>query len=116
MTTASPLPDWKVFITNPKAKKVVEMALANNRDLRVAVLNIEKARAAYGIQRSALMPSVAAGLQENAGKNAEHYVGHGQQLCLPYVSGKPGFYGLGAGSVRASQKLERSRSSAVLLS
>lgn len=66
MTTASPLPDWKVFITNPKAKKVVEMALANNRDLRVAILNIEKARAAYGIQRSALMPSVAAGLQENA--------------------------------------------------
>ena len=45
MTTASPLPDWKVFITNPKAKKVVEMALANNRDLRVAILNIEKARA-----------------------------------------------------------------------
>ena len=68
MTTASPLPDWKVFITNPKAKKVVEMALANNRDLRVAILNIEKARAAYGIQRSALMPSVAAGLQENAAK------------------------------------------------
>ena len=61
MTTASPLPDWKVFITNPKAKKVVEMALANNRDLRVAILNIEKARAAYGIQSSALMHSVAAG-------------------------------------------------------
>ena len=89
MTTASPLPDWKVFITNPKAKKVVEMALANNRDLRVAVLNIEKARAAYGIQRSALMPSVAAGLQENAGKTpsimlatGSSYVSHTYQANL----------------------------------
>ena len=89
MTTASPLPDWKVFITNPKAKKVVEMALANNRDLRVAILNIEKARAAYGIQRSALMPSVAAGLQENAGKTpsmmsatGSSYVSHTYQANL----------------------------------
>lgn len=89
MTTASPLPDWKVFITNPKAKKVVEMALANNRDLRVAILNIEKARAAYGIQRSALMPSVAAGLQENTGKTpsmmsatGSSYVSHTYQANL----------------------------------
>ena len=89
MTTASPLPDWKVFITNPKAKKVVEMALANNRDLRVAILNIEKARAAYGIQRSALMPSVAAGLQENAAKTpsmmsatGSSYVSHTYQANL----------------------------------
>lgn len=89
MTTAAPLPDWKVFITNPKAKKVVEMALANNRDLRVAILNIEKARAAYGIQRSALMPSVAAGLQENAAKTpsmmsatGSSYVSHTYQANL----------------------------------
>lgn len=89
MTTASPLPDWKVFITNPKAKKVVEMALANNRDLRVAILNIEKARAAYGIQRSALMPSVAAGLQENTAKTpsmmsatGSSYVSHTYQANL----------------------------------
>ena len=34
MTTTAPLPDWKVFITNPKAKKVVEMALSCNSQYR----------------------------------------------------------------------------------
>lgn len=88
-TTTAPLPPWRAFITNPKAKRVVEMALENNRDLRVAVLNIEKARAAYGIQRSNLMPSVAGAVQENAGKTprmtsatGHSYVSHAYQANL----------------------------------
>ena len=36
------------------------MALANNRDLRVAALNVDRARAIYGIQRGELMPAVRA--------------------------------------------------------
>lgn len=88
-TTTAPLPHWRAFITNPKAKRLVEMALENNRDLRVAVLNIEKARAAYGIQRSSLMPSVAGSVQENAGKTprmtsatGQAYVSHAYQANL----------------------------------
>src|SRR5258708_37786628 len=51
---------WREFFTDPRLKKMVELALANNRDLRVAVLNIEVARAQYQIQRADLFPSVGA--------------------------------------------------------
>src|SRR5258708_6136801 len=37
---------------------LVEIALANNRDLRVAMLNVEQVRAQYRIQRAALFPQV----------------------------------------------------------
>ena len=51
---------WREFFTDARLKKLVELALANNRDLRVAVLNIEVARAQYRIQRADLFPSVDA--------------------------------------------------------
>ena len=50
--------DWRSFFTDPRLKKLVGTALENNRDLRVAALNVEHSRAQYGISRSALFPSV----------------------------------------------------------
>lgn len=50
---------WKEFFADPKLQNVIELALKNNRDLRIAVLNIEKASAFYRIQRSELMPTLA---------------------------------------------------------
>ena len=47
---------WRDFFTDPRLEAVIERALANNRDLRVAVLNIERARAQYGIQRADRLP------------------------------------------------------------
>jgi multidrug efflux system outer membrane protein len=57
--TVTDLP-WREFFTDERLQKVIETALNNNRDLRVAVLNVEKARALYGIQRAELLPSVNA--------------------------------------------------------
>lgn len=51
---------WRDVFTDPALQRVIEITLANNRDLRVAVLNIEKARAQYGVQRAALFPAVNA--------------------------------------------------------
>ena len=51
---------WRDFFTDPRLEAVIERALANNRDLRVAVLNIERARAQYGIQRADRFPSLDA--------------------------------------------------------
>jgi multidrug efflux system outer membrane protein len=48
---------WREFFADEKLQKVVETALDNNRDLRLAVLNVEKVRALYGIQRAELYPS-----------------------------------------------------------
>lgn len=50
--------DWRQVLVDPRLQGVVDLALQQNRDLRVAVLNIEKARAQYGIQRSALFPGI----------------------------------------------------------
>ena len=57
--TASEL-SWKKFFTDEKLQQVIEMALYNNRDLRIAALNVERARALYGIQRAELFPAINA--------------------------------------------------------
>jgi multidrug efflux system outer membrane protein len=48
---------WLDFFLDTRLQQLIGLALANNRDLRVAVLNIEQARAQYRIQRAALLPS-----------------------------------------------------------
>lgn len=52
--------DWRDFITDNHLREIIDAAIANNRDLRVAVLNVEKARAMYGIGRTSLLPSINA--------------------------------------------------------
>ena len=49
---------WQKFLTDPRLRKLVEAALANNRDLRIAALNVEQSRAQYGISRSELFPAI----------------------------------------------------------
>ena len=48
------------FFTDEQLQKIIETALNNNRDLRVASLNVERARALYRIQRAELLPVVNA--------------------------------------------------------
>jgi multidrug efflux system outer membrane protein len=48
------------FFTDARLQKLIETALKNNRDLRLATLNVERARALYGIQRAELFPTVNA--------------------------------------------------------
>lgn len=51
---------WQEFFTDERLQKIIETALSNNRDLRLAALNVERARALYGIQRAELFPTVNA--------------------------------------------------------
>jgi HAE1 family hydrophobic/amphiphilic exporter-1 len=53
----TPLVPWREHFTDPRLQAVIETTLANNRDLRVAALNIQKAQAFYKIQRSELTPA-----------------------------------------------------------
>ena len=57
---AVPEMEWREFFTDERLQKLIDMALANNRDLRLAALNVEKVRALYGIQRAELFPVVGA--------------------------------------------------------
>jgi len=50
---------WRDFLTDPRLRRLVEIALANNRDLRVAMLNVAQVQAQYRIQRAALAPQVS---------------------------------------------------------
>lgn len=60
-TPAAPVDvGWRSFFVDTRLQGTIELALANNRDLRVAALNIERARAQYGIARAGLFPSVDA--------------------------------------------------------
>lgn len=59
----APLADtigWRDYFADARLRELIGLALENNRDLRVAALNIERARAQYGIQRAELFPSIAA--------------------------------------------------------
>ena len=52
---------WRDFFSDPKLQKTIDLALNNNRDLRLAALNVERARALYRIQRAELFPVVQTG-------------------------------------------------------
>ncbi|HDR8991258.1 TPA: efflux transporter outer membrane subunit, partial [Burkholderia vietnamiensis] len=49
---------WREFFADPRLQRLIEIALNNNRDLRVAVLNIEASRAQYQITRAGLFPTL----------------------------------------------------------
>lgn len=49
---------WTTLIGDPRLKTVIERALANNRNLRVALANVQSARAQYRVQRAAQLPIV----------------------------------------------------------
>ncbi|PLC54191.1 multidrug transporter [Pollutimonas nitritireducens] len=49
---------WQLFIVDADLRTIVSMALENNRDLRVAALNIDRARAQYQIRRADSFPSI----------------------------------------------------------
>jgi outer membrane protein, multidrug efflux system len=57
---------WRAFFPDAQLQQLIVLALANNRDLRVATLNVEAAQARYRIQRADLFPTIAASATEQA--------------------------------------------------
>ncbi|MEX8494969.1 efflux transporter outer membrane subunit [Sphaerotilus sp.] len=53
---------WKAFVQSPLLAQLVQRALEQNRDLRVAVLNVQRAEAQLGVARADRLPTVGAGL------------------------------------------------------
>ena len=51
---------WRQFFHDPALQQLIQTALVNNRDLKVAALNIDAYRAQYRIQRADLFPAVSA--------------------------------------------------------
>lgn len=68
LSAAAELP-WSDFLADARIRALIDMALRNNRDLRVAVLHVEQVRAQLGIQRADLLPSVGVGANFNRAPN-----------------------------------------------
>ena len=77
-STTQPASDieWQQFFTDPRLQRLIGLSLQNNRDLRIAVLNVERVRAQYQVQRSELFPTVQLGatglFQPNADGRGNH--------------------------------------------
>ena len=66
---------WQQYFGDERLKRLIAVALANNRDLRVAVLNIEQARAQYDLRRSDQWPTVDLGAGLSRQPNTDRSVG-----------------------------------------
>jgi multidrug efflux system outer membrane protein len=71
---------WRDFFTDPQLQALIEQALQNNRDLRVAALNVTRAQAQYGVQRAGELPGVDAGIGQTAQRLPGNLSGTGQRV------------------------------------
>ncbi len=72
---------WKRYFADARLQQLIDLALANNRDLRVAVLNIEQARAQYRIRRADQLPTV------NLGVSGSRVPGADDSITSTYSAG-----------------------------
>lgn len=73
---------WRDYFTDPRLRRLIEVALENNRDLRIAALNMDAYRAQYRIQRAELFPELNATGQYTA-----------QRVLSPLSSASTGIVG-----------------------
>jgi multidrug efflux system outer membrane protein len=74
---------WREFFTDVRLQQLIELTLANNRDLRLAALNVEAQRVQYRIQRADLLPTISASANESA-QSVPPYL-HSPGLPVPSV-------------------------------
>lgn len=82
---------WRDFFKEPTTRQLIELALANNRDLRVSMLNIEKTRAQYRVQRADLLPTVAAAADSNSQQLPSEFMPTGEASISRRYSATLGF-------------------------
>ncbi|MGE5258958.1 MAG: multidrug transporter, partial [Hyphomicrobiales bacterium] len=51
---------WRDYFPDPRLQILIETGLKNNRDLRAAALNVDRARAFYRIQQVEILPVIDA--------------------------------------------------------
>ena len=79
------------WVQAPALRQVLALALANNRDLRLAVTNIEKARAQYGVQQADLLPTLAATAQGSRTRTAQDLTTAGRAQTTTQLNAQIGF-------------------------
>jgi multidrug efflux system outer membrane protein len=83
-----PLADipWQEYFADGQLHKLIELALKNNRDLKVAALNMERFRALYQIRRAELLPKVDANAAASWQRVAEDLSASGKAMTVDQYS------------------------------
>lgn len=79
------------WLQSAQLREVVALALSHNRDLRVALENIEKARAQYGITRADLLPGINAQGQSSRSRAAADLTSSGRSTITQQYTAQLGF-------------------------
>ena len=90
---ALPTVGYRDIFRDPKLQSVIEQALVNNRDLRIAAANIDIARAQYRVQRAELFPAIGASADVSISDEGKRNGGVGTGV----TNGVNKSYSLGAG-------------------
>jgi len=78
---------WRDFFADPRLQQVVAIALKNNRDLRVSMLNVAASRAQYQITRAQLMPTLDAVGSQSKSRTPKDLSVFGQTISNQYSVG-----------------------------
>ena len=91
---------WSEFYQDERLREVIGLALKNNRDAKIAALNVKKLEALYGVSRSALVPQANLGFNEQATRTpkgmspmGEPMISHTYTTQLPSLSYEVDFFG-----------------------
>ena len=71
----TPALDWRDLVREPRLLAWVDLALQNNRDLRVALLNVQRAQAQLGLTDANRLPTLGVGVSASRAPNSK-----GQQV------------------------------------
>ncbi|WP_276808963.1 efflux transporter outer membrane subunit [Castellaniella defragrans] len=83
--------EWRSFFQDERLRQVIALGLAHNRDLRIALSNIEKARAQYRIQRAEVLPSVGADAGQSVSRSPASVSATGVSAVSRQYSAEVGF-------------------------
>jgi multidrug efflux system outer membrane protein len=84
---------WEEFFADARLRGVIQLALDNNRDLRLFALNVERAQGMYGISRGDLFPSFTAEGSESKQRQSRDLIQPGQSRVATRYSVDVGFAG-----------------------
>ncbi|SDL92508.1 efflux transporter, outer membrane factor (OMF) lipoprotein, NodT family [Oryzisolibacter propanilivorax] len=79
-----------LFVQDARLRTLLGQALADNRDLRLALLAVERARAQYGIAQADLLPGVTASGAASRARTAEDLTASGRSSTASQFSASVG--------------------------
>lgn len=85
--------EWRDYFGDDRLKRLIDIALKNNRDLRVSVLNIEQARAQYQVRRADELPTVGIGATGSRQPNASGSIASTYTAGLAVTAYELDFFG-----------------------